>query len=63
MAHPQVAQKLRDQVEEDKMEGTCSTNGEKRTHVGYWLESQMERDHYEDEDVGGWIILGCILER
>jgi hypothetical protein len=22
-----------------------------------------ERDHYEDQDVGGWIILGWILER
>jgi hypothetical protein len=20
-------------------------------------------DHYEDQDIGGWIILGCILER
>jgi hypothetical protein len=27
--------------------------------VGYW----WERDHYEDQDVGGWITLGCILER
>jgi hypothetical protein len=26
-------------------------------------ESQRERDHYEDQDVGGWIILGWILER
>jgi hypothetical protein len=23
----------------------------------------MERDHWEDHDVGGWIILGWILER
>jgi hypothetical protein len=22
-------------------------------HIGYWWESQKERDHYEDQDVGG----------
>jgi hypothetical protein len=33
------------------------------THIDYWWESQKERDHYEDQDVGGWIILGWILER
>jgi hypothetical protein len=27
--------------------------------IGYW----WERDHYEDQDVDGWIILGWILER
>jgi hypothetical protein len=32
-------------------------------HGGYWLESQKERDHWEDQDVGGWTILKCILER
>jgi hypothetical protein len=26
-------------------------------------EIQKERDHYEDEDVGRWIILKWILER
>jgi hypothetical protein len=31
--------------------------------IGYGSESQRERAHYEDRDVGGWIILGCILER
>jgi hypothetical protein len=29
--------------------------------IGYWCESQKERDHYEDQDVGGWIILRQIL--
>jgi hypothetical protein len=26
-------------------------------HVGYWGENQKERDHWEDREVGGWIIL------
>jgi hypothetical protein len=26
-------------------------------HIGYSWESQMERDHWEDQDVGGWTIL------
>jgi hypothetical protein len=39
----------------------CSTNGEKRN--AYRRESQKERDHWEDPDVGVWIILKLILER
>jgi hypothetical protein len=31
--------------------------------TGYRWESQKERDHYKDQDVGGWIILKWILER
>jgi hypothetical protein len=31
--------------------------------IGYWWESQREREHWEDEDVGGWIILRWILDR
>jgi hypothetical protein len=30
-------------------------------HIGYWWESQKERDHQEDQDVGGWTILKWIL--
>jgi hypothetical protein len=26
-------------------------------HIEYWWESQKERVHWEDLDVGGWIIL------
>jgi hypothetical protein len=37
--------------------------GRRGTRIDYWWESQREGDHYEDEDVGGWIILGWILER
>jgi hypothetical protein len=29
----------------------------------YWWEIQKERDHWEDQDVGGWTILKLILER
>jgi hypothetical protein len=29
----------------------------------YRWESQKERDHWEDQDVGGWTILKWILER
>jgi hypothetical protein len=31
--------------------------------TGCWWESHKERDHYEDEDVGGWTILKWISER
>jgi hypothetical protein len=33
------------------------------TPIDYWREIQRERDHCEDPDVGGWIILRRILER
>jgi carbohydrate-selective porin OprB len=29
-------------------------------HIGYWWESQKERDHWEDLDVGDLTILGWI---
>jgi hypothetical protein len=31
-------------------------------NMGYWWESQKERDHWEDQDVGGWTILKWILD-
>jgi hypothetical protein len=33
----------------------------RRMHIGYWWEIQKERDHWEDQDVGGWTILKWIL--
>jgi hypothetical protein len=32
-------------------------------HIGYWRESQKERDHWKDQGVGGWTILKWILDR
>jgi hypothetical protein len=32
-------------------------------HIGYWWESQKERDRLEDQDVDGWTVLKWILER
>jgi hypothetical protein len=31
--------------------------------IGYLLESQKERDHWGDQDVGGWTILKWIVEK
>jgi hypothetical protein len=36
--------------------------GRRGMHVEYWWESRKEGDHWEDQDVGGWIILKWILE-
>jgi hypothetical protein len=30
-------------------------------HIGYWWESQKERDYWEDQDVRRWTILKWIL--
>jgi hypothetical protein len=30
--------------------------------MGYWWKIQKKRDHWEDQDVGGWTILKWILE-
>jgi hypothetical protein len=32
-------------------------------HIEYWWESQKERDHWEDQDVGGLAISKWILGR
>jgi hypothetical protein len=36
--------------------------GRRGMHIGYCWEGQKERDHWEDEDIGGWTILKWILE-
>jgi hypothetical protein len=46
------------------MGGACSTNRKMRNaYIRYWWKIQKERDHWEDQDVGGWIILKWVLER
>jgi hypothetical protein len=37
--------------------------GRRGMHIGYWWECQKKRDHWEDQDVGGWTILKWILLR
>jgi hypothetical protein len=31
--------------------------------IGYWWKGQKDRDRYENQDVGGWMIIRWILER
>jgi hypothetical protein len=38
------------------MDRACSTNG-RGLDIVYWWESRKVRDHWEDQDVGGWKIL------
>jgi hypothetical protein len=40
--------------------GNVARMGRKEMNLGYWWESQKERDHWEDQDVDGWIILKWI---
>jgi hypothetical protein len=35
--------------------------GRRGMHIGYWWESQKERDHWEDQEVDGWTILKCVF--
>jgi hypothetical protein len=37
--------------------------GRSGMHIGYWWESQKDKDHKEDQDVGRWTILKWFLER
>jgi hypothetical protein len=37
--------------------------GRRGIHIGYSCESQKERCHLEDQDIGGWTILKWILKK
>jgi hypothetical protein len=41
-------------------EGHVARVGRSAMHIGYWWEIQKETDHYEEQDVGGWITLKWI---
>jgi hypothetical protein len=43
--------------------GHVARMGRRGMHIAYWWEIQKERDHSEDQDVSGWVILKWILER
>jgi hypothetical protein len=45
------------------MGNVCSTNGEKMGVYRILVGTPEERDHEEQQDVGGWIILKWILGR
>jgi hypothetical protein len=36
-----------------RLTGDVARIWHKRDHIGYWWEIQKERDHYQDQDVGG----------
>jgi hypothetical protein len=44
------------------MDRARSTNGENRTAYRILMASQ-DRDHYKNQDTGGWTILKWILEK
>jgi hypothetical protein len=50
------------QVMEDEMSRECSAHG-REVHITFWWESRKERDHYEDLDLRGKIILKWILQK
>jgi hypothetical protein len=47
----------------DEMGRACSTMRRRGMHIGHWWKIQTEIDHWENQDVDGWAILKCILER
>jgi hypothetical protein len=43
--------------------GHVARIGRRGTRIGCWWESPREDGQWEDQDVGGWIILGWMLQR
>jgi hypothetical protein len=43
--------------------GHIARMGRRGMHIGYCWESQKERDHWEDQDVGWWTLSRWIFER
>jgi hypothetical protein len=40
-----------------RLAGHIERMGRRGLNIEYWWKSQKERDHWEDQDVVGWIIL------
>jgi len=56
---------LGDQIEKNETGGACSTYREGRgeAHSGFWWGNLRERNHFEDPDVEGKIILRWIFRK
>jgi hypothetical protein len=46
-----------------RLAGHVARMGRRGMHIGYWWEIQMEREHWEDQDIGGWTVIKWFLER
>jgi hypothetical protein len=52
---------LWEQIKKSEMPGACGTRvGEERVFTGFLLKTLKERDHFEELDVDGKIILKCL---
>jgi hypothetical protein len=43
--------------------GHVARMGRRGMHIGYWWESQKERDHWKDQGASGRAIIKWMLER
>jgi len=51
---------------ENEMDGACSTyggGGREDVYAGFWGGNLREKDHWEDPDIDGRIILRCIFRK
>jgi hypothetical protein len=51
-----------EEAKDDEMGRVCSTNGAKWNAYRIFVGKPEKRDHWEDQDVSGWIILKWILD-
>jgi hypothetical protein len=58
---PSIIRKIKSRRK--RLVGHVALMGRRGMHIGHWWEIQKERNHSEDQDVGGWAILKWILGR